>query len=369
MNERTMQFRVGVVVLATLLIGGILISMNTSMPSGFLPFGAGRYEVTIDLDEAPGIGPNTPVRRNGVLIGRVVKVVDDERVHVVAAIEDDRKIQTSDVCRVTVSILGDSTIEFGRGSSPPSGQFLMEGDVVEGELGVSPMEAFSDLKDDIRRTIISLGDAGDEVATLAKRVNNAFGDDKDEQRLARLLDKMDTVADEFSMAMRSMNDLIGDPQVRTDFKDTISEMRQTFRDARVTLDDMQVAVNSAERNLKNLEGFTEPLGRRGEDVTDRIISAVDGIDRLLEELTVFTQAVTSSEGSVGLMLRDRRLYDNLNQFIVNTNVVVVKMNDILAYLNERLPPVVEDARVFMDKIAREPGRLIGGALNRGPGIK
>ena len=31
--------------------------------------------------------------------------------------------------------------------------------------------------------------------------------------------------------------------------------------------------------------------------------------------------------------------------------------------------VTEDARVFMDKVAREPGRIVGGALNRGPGIK
>ena len=38
-------------------------------------------------------------------------------------------------------------------------------------------------------------------------------------------------------------------------------------------------------------------------------------------------------------------------------------------LTARLRPIVEDARVFMDKIAREPGRLVGGALNQGPGIK
>ena len=41
----------------------------------------------------------------------------------------------------------------------------------------------------------------------------------------------------------------------------------------------------------------------------------------------------------------------------------------ISELTARLRPIIEDARVFVDKIAREPGRLIGGALNNGPGIK
>jgi hypothetical protein len=55
----------------------------------------------------------------------------------------------------------------------------------------------------------------------------------------------------------------------------------------------------------------------------------------------------------------------VRQLLVNTNYVVVRFNELVA----RLRPVIDDARVFMDKIAREPGRLIGGALNSGPGIK
>jgi hypothetical protein len=43
----------------------------------------------------------------------------------------------------------------------------------------------------------------------------------------------------------------------------------------------------------------------------------------------------------------------------------LRIND----LTMRLRPVVDDARVFMDKIAREPGPVVGGAIASGPGIK
>jgi hypothetical protein len=32
-------------------------------------------------------------------------------------------------------------------------------------------------------------------------------------------------------------------------------------------------------------------------------------------------------------------------------------------LTDKLRPILDDARTFTDKIAREPGRIVGGAVN------
>ena len=67
MDERVMQFRVGVMFLATLIITGILLVMFGKLPSLI-----GRnYPVQVRFDYAAGVTKDTPVRKSGILIGRV----------------------------------------------------------------------------------------------------------------------------------------------------------------------------------------------------------------------------------------------------------------------------------------------------------
>ena len=59
------------------------------------------------------------------------------------------------------------------------------------------------------------------------------------------------------------------------------------------------------------------------------------------------------------MLYDGKAYDNFNTLMLNANTVLADIHDITF----RLKPVINDARIFMDKIATEPGRIITGGLN------
>ena len=70
MNERILEIRIGVLVVATCLTTGILLIVI----SGMTPFLQSQYTVRIKFDQAPGVQARTPVRKNGVLIGRVSDV-------------------------------------------------------------------------------------------------------------------------------------------------------------------------------------------------------------------------------------------------------------------------------------------------------
>ena len=69
MNERIMQFRVGVMVLAAILIAAILVLLfkGSSLMQG-------TYPIYIKFSEAPGVSRDTPVRMDGIRIGRVQEV-------------------------------------------------------------------------------------------------------------------------------------------------------------------------------------------------------------------------------------------------------------------------------------------------------
>jgi phospholipid/cholesterol/gamma-HCH transport system substrate-binding protein len=412
MNDRVMQFRVGVVVLATMIIGALLMTLNSPLPTGWLPWGAGTYEVAIELQEAPGIGPNTPVRKNGLLIGRVGSVEDlNDRVVVRADIDDDRQLYPQYTPVVRTSVLGDATIDFVTRPIPPETPPLEDGAVIKGEVEPNPFEAlaeFTELKGDLQDTIESLGRAGDGVANLAERVDRAFGEETDRGRVDRLLDTTERAMSELGNAAAAFNEILGtpataetpaappasgggatrgfpvayaqvvteEPEVRIEIEDGaasrvlgrstadrlkqgLNEFPDLVRDARVTLKEFREMTELAEQNFRNLQGFTEPLGQRGDQIAQSIIDSAEGLDRLIEEFTVLSQAVNNPAGTLGQLIHNRQLSDNLNRLIGNANCVILRADEIA----KRVQVVVEDARVFMDKVAREPGRIIGGAVN------
>ena len=362
MNDRIKQFRVGVVVLATSIIGAILVTLNGPTSTEWIPGLDKHYQVTIELPQAPGIGPNTPVRKNGLLIGRVADGEDkQDHVAVTANIDAGSLLYPSYHVRVRTTLLNDATLEFITRPVAPGTPPVGSGAVFTGKVAPSPMDAIIDMQDDLQVMIGSLQTAGDEVSKLAKTVNEAIGPDPEKGRVPKLLDTVEQSMADLSRAAKTFDKFFGDPELMS----TVREARLTMGDVRDVAEAVQSPIEAIDRNLKNLEGLTEPLGRNGEQVAASLIDGLNGLSKIVEELTVLTESLNSRDGTIGRLIHDPAVYDNLSQLLCNSNQVVLKIYD----LTLRLRPIVDDARVFTDKIAREPGRVVSGAFSDGPGIK
>jgi phospholipid/cholesterol/gamma-HCH transport system substrate-binding protein len=147
--------------------------------------------------------------------------------------------------------------------------------------------------------------------------------------------------------------------MRSRLRDGLSQLPEVIGDARTTLGETRTMVQSAQRNFQNLESFTKTLGERGPQVADSIVAAVQGLHTLVEEFTVLAQALNSRDGTVGQLIHNPELYQNLKTLTGNANIVLKYVYDLL----QGVRPTIDNVRVFTDKIAREPGRLIGGAVN------
>lgn len=356
MNDRVKQFRVGVVVLATSIIGAILVTLNGPTSTEWIPGLDRHYQVTIELREAPGIGPNTPIRKNGLLIGRVAEVEDrQDHVAVKANIDAGRLLYPNYVPQVRTTLLGDATLEFITRPVPAGMAPIPNGFVFAGTVSPSPMDAIVDMQDDLHQMIESLRTAGDEVGKLAQTMNTAIGPNPESGRVPRLLDTAEHTMAELSKAAQTFNQFFGDPEI----KSTIREARLTMNDVRDVATAIQSPIEAIDRNLKNLEGLTEPLGRNGQQVSTALINGLNGLSRIVEELTVLTESLNSRDGTIGRLIHDPAVYDNLNRLLCNSNQVVLQINQLAL----RLRPILDDVRAFTYKIGVEPGRLIGGAVN------
>ncbi|MGD9720267.1 MAG: MlaD family protein [Pirellulales bacterium] len=406
MDERVVKFRVGVMVISTLLLAGILVVLFSDAGS----IVRGRYSLIIHFAEAPGVNEGTPVRKSGILIGRVTKVDFAEQggVNVTVEIDDDVKLYSNEVPQVTGSLLGgDVVIQFIKraraptvvappatqnpapqnpsaasdGSSTPAvpetktgagqptpektvpppadaaGKQLQPGDWIEGTVAPSPVQVITNLQDNLGVAVDSLSSAGAEVSKVAASINKLL--EGNEGQINEIIANTDVTLKAFQRALANVEDVIGDPKVRANMRQAIDELPQLLSDTRGTMNSMRTTVESVDRNMRNLEGLTAPLGERGGQIVDRIDRTVARADELLAELSDFGKKLNSGEGSLGKIMRDPDLYQNLNKAAQN-----------IQQLTCQLRPVVADARVFADKIARHPELLgVRGAIQRSPGTK
>jgi phospholipid/cholesterol/gamma-HCH transport system substrate-binding protein len=368
MNERTKQFRVGLVVFITLLLGSTLILWNSDF-SG-LPF-QGTYHVKMLVDQAPGVAPNTPVRRRGLPIGRVDSIEDtDDGALITMNIDDGKVIKDNEIGRIQSSLVGDAIIEFVPARPPLGSQPVPADATIRGMYAPNPMDLLATLQGDLRQSIVSLGQAGEEVAELADRLNTVLGAN-DMQRVTRLVESTDRAMAEFANVAANFNDVIGDEEFKQQLKAGLVQLPSVMADARAILDALEGAVASADQNLKNLQGLTGPLGERGVVIVDSMEKSVRNLEDLLGQVAVFTKSINESQGTVGLLIRDRAMYDQLNGAISQAQGTITDVRNLVN--NEkflrRIEMILDNIWVLTDKLARDPARIIRGVANRETPIK
>ncbi len=355
MNDRTVQFRVGVMVLATAIIAGILIVLFGDLPS----LVQGNYPIRMRFLDARGVSTGTPVRKNGILVGRVTDVTLDERggVMVMADIDSHVPLYRDEQPRISGSLLGDAEISLVPGRVVPPRTRLQPDDVLEGIVVRDPIEAFSTLEPKLSTALDSLVAASETVSKLAVTIDKTLLGDDD--RFDKLIGKTEKALDDFSLAMTGVNDIIGDEAARRRMKESIGMLPDVLGDLRTAVKGIGATVDSADRNLRNLEGLTRPLGERGEQIVTRLDSTIGRLDEVLLQASGFVKSLNESEGTLGRLVRDPKLYEELSATVSNVNRI-----------SRELRPIINDVRVFSDKIARHPESLgVRGALDRRPGLK
>ena len=375
MDERIRQFRVGIFVLLTIVILMFLIYI-------FSEVWKGKYTVFIKPNTAPGVMQNTPIRKNGILIGRVGAVkTQDDHVVVTLRIDDDELIYENEVASIgTDSFLGDAVVEIlplpadKRGGVVKNGTFINQVAVKRNPLEI--VDVALNLETQISETLaavqkagVTIEDAGKGVNRLTATVNSAFqSDDSDVKKLisefSTMSKKAQIAIDNFNRVFENVNMIVSDPENKERFSEVVAslpkifeEVRGAITDARETITSFQKISDSADTNLQNLETFTASLKDEGPQILERVNDSLSNVDTLFSEIQDAAKSLgklQNSEGTIGKLLNDSELYDS-----------AVETVDNIRNISRRLEPLMNDLRVFGDSIARDPGQLgVRGALRR-----
>ncbi len=173
-----------------------------------------------------------------------------------------------------------------------------------------------------------------------------------EDRITRVIAEADDTLKILKITLDHADDIIGDSETRKQLKDAIARFPETAKQ-------MGAAMETVKNNLKNLEGLTKPLGQRGETLVQRMTEGTDKLNQVMDEMLRFSRMLNDPNNAIGQLLNNPELCQHLNRAIKNVDDLI-----------RQLKPILDDARVFSDKIARHPETLgVRGALQRSPGIK
>lgn len=371
MDDRGLSLRVGAVVLTAAMTFLILV----------LAFGPGKnmlanpYKVTVRFPKAPGVERDTPVRKSGVHVGRVgnVKLLEDGGVLVTLELDSNMPIRANETPRISSGsfVTGDAIIEFVPDPTNPSKGRLKPGDfLATGIVMGDPFEVLVNLESRMTDTFGSIQRAAAEIETAATTAGaileglEGLGDGR--ERMLKVVDKAELALDQFSSTMLTIEEVFGDEALRgrlnmalEDLPTVMSEAKLLFSEGRAAVKSIHSISGRLDRNLSNLERFTQPLGDRGPEIVDNIDSSVRRLDEVFEQLVHMTTAINEQEGTLGKLVYDAEAYNNLNRL----------MKEADELMSVQVRAILDNAYIVSDKLARDPSRVIKDALNRSPSVK
>lgn len=354
MDDRVIHFRLGlfVVIVCTAMMAVFLVYLFGEVPS------MGRRTIYVRFADVTGVTEETPVRKNGILVGRVRNMTPTESGVVVSlAIDSKWKLFENELCRIgTDNLFGDAVLEFvSTGDLGASSREIQDGEYMKGVVASDPLDAMRvvvDMKEEFHSALLAIRSAGEEVGSMAESMNMLVADNQ--RQVNQVLGRADKAFGRFDTAMVSINQVVGNEDLQLALEEALEGVPTLVSNAGSLLQNINNVTNEAEINLKNLRGLTEPLGEQGGSIISKLSKSADRLDSMMIEFQEFGQRLNSGQGTVGQLVHNPELYNNLNRAAEN-----------IEKLSRELRPIMNDARVVVDKVARNP-RMLGvqGALHR-----
>ena len=370
-----------------LLILGLLIFLNSEGWGSY-------YNITLKPQSAPGVREGTPVRKNGILIGRVASVkTEDDHVVLRLAIREEERIYSNETISIGAeSVLGDAGLKVLALSKETRGQLVSHDSMLDRyEIKPNPMEliqATLELEDDVAQTLASIRDTSETIGTagagvdkLTTQLNSVLSNENSDIKklvasISELSDKAEVAVDNVNGIFEQINSTLEDPEFQSNMDELVKSIPPIFKEVRVGISDLRQVISGftgvgekVSENLDNVTRFTESLGETGPEVVDQIKGGVEDIRSLIAKAKGFEDTIANiqatfgnKEGTIGKLFNDSEAYDEALKALRNFKDVSADVRRI----SIKLEPLMNDARHLVDKVARDPGGVIRGALQNKP---
>ncbi len=349
MTERRQDLMVGVFMLAGIVALGAMVVAFGEAPEWLL--GGRRYEVLISFTRLSDVQEGTAVRMRGIEVGRVktmrFKSVGhpEEGTYVVAQIDSQYVIPKGSTARVRPAAIG-----FGRSDilievPTPANQGFLPKDgnaMIPGEVG-SPLDSIIP-----ERVVATLETATRQIGELAKELTPVANDlhmilqvrsirqvETTQPAGRQVLPNLYTAVERLYRVLTHFDTVLGDPAVQSNikvavanFKDVSDELKIAARDIRAFASRGEAVGDKLEKTLDVTRDEIRTVGQKLADNSDRLAAVFDNMEKA-------TRDMAEGQGTLGMLLRDPKLYDELLLTTQRLRATIEELNTLVKKLQDK----------------------------------
>ena len=264
---------------------------------------SGENKYYIYYDNVQGLQTSAAVMVKGLGVGRVsdIELIDSEKVKVTVAVSKGVDIMVGTVAELaSADSLGTEVIKLrqGAGTTIADAEATLEGVIESGVIDNLSVE-ISPLVKDLRHVVASL----DTVLVGVSGVLN----ESTANSLANTVTSLDLTMKNFSELAEKLN-------------------RES--------DNLTGIIQNAKSITDNLADNNEEISKiikNAETTTDQLASApiqetINELKSASAQLDILLQKINSSQGTLGMMVNDKQLYDNLTNSLSTLNALMADIN-------------------------------------------
>lgn len=252
------------------------------------------------FDRVDGINIGSSILMSGVKVGTVrnITLVGPDSVHVVLNINNDNGIPKGSVALIqSVDIIGNKAITIRRSDRD---ELIEDGGYIEGHYDEGFMGEVRSYSENI---VPNVAESTENLSSLLQQLDRVMleGGSRDVEQILHHLNRTTQNVDrlvsekerELSQAMNSLQNILANV-------DTLSTGRDEQLDSLLT----------------NLETTGKDLSKITAELSD-----------ISSELNITMKKINNGDGSLGKLINDPSLYENLDTLTSNMNKLIIEMND------------------------------------------
>ena len=282
MNKFTKEIQIGLVAI----VGIIVLYFGLQFLKGLTMFSSdSRYFVK--FDNISGLSASSPVYANGFRVGVVEQIFYDYKSHdqIVASVslKKEMRLPKGSSAQIVSDLLGNIKLELVLGSNPVD--LLAPGDTITGGIQSGMMGAAANMMPQIQA----------------------------------MLPKLDSI-------LISVNQLLADPAL----KNSLHHVDEITANLTTTTNELSALTTSLNRQmpsmLQNADGALANANNLTRNLNELdLATTMAKVNNTLQNVEQMTAKLNSNEGTLGLLMRDAELYNNLNSTMAHADSLMIDL--------------------------------------------
>ncbi len=327
MNERARNLAVGITVLVSLVMLGVMIAIFTTLPAAF----RGGYPVRMLSASTYDIEAGYPVHFAGVRIGHVREVGFTDAadpnggVTILARVDRDVRLPGNvDAYVTSKGFVGSAWIEIKPDGPPrtdprtgrPLAQLPRDGSV---PLRLTHLGS-NMIPDELKGAIEDLRSGFKDLGALAKNLNGllAPGAAAGAPSTAPAAPDAREMLAKLDKTLDGLAAIVGDPENQANIKATLANLSKVSAQApeladflKATLAQARATLEKTDAALQTTSAAVDKASANLDRIWPKLMDDADKLATLLTALNRIASKLETAEGSAGKLLNDPKLYNNL----------------------------------------------------------